>query len=214
MSGFNKPARDVGGDFFDIVSLDERRVFVSVGDVVGKGVPAALLMSNALAVERAHLSNREVFSVAALATNLNQLLCQFTEPGQFLTGFFGILDRCEGAFEYVNAGHDPPIIVSGGQLVGYEHDADVVLGVVDGNQYRATTLDLPPGATVCIFTDGVTEAFNESGETYGERRLVALLRRVSLEPARIICDRLLEDLREFRGAAEQSDDITAVVFKA
>ncbi len=213
MYGFNKPAREVSGDFFDIVPLDNDRVFISVGDVVGKGVPAALLMSNALAVEHAHLSSRETFSVGALATNLNQLLCQFSKPGQFITAFFGTLDRRSKTFEYVNAGHHPPVIVSGGQLVAYDHDADIVLGVLDSNQYRATTLDLPPESTVCIFTDGITEAFNESDEEYGERRLVSFLRRISSESARTICDKLLDDLKQFRGTAEQSDDITAIVFK-
>ena len=211
--GFNSPAREVGGDFYDMVLLDDDTIFLSVGDVVGKGVPAALLMSNALAVERSHLSNQQAFSVAAMVTNLNQLIFQFTKPGQFITAYFGILDRRRGCFEYVNAGHPPPVIVNDGQLVPCDHHADVVLGVLDGFQYQSATLQLPPDSTICIFSDGVTEAFNEAGEEYGERRLISYIRKSGSESARAICDGLLDELKQFRGDAEQSDDITAVVIK-
>ena len=176
-------------------------------------MPASLLMSNALAVERAHLSNQDEFSVAAMATNLNQLLFQFSKPGQFITAFFSVLDRNNGTLEYVNAGHEPPIMINNGQLVVYEQTADVVLGVIDDVQYQSTIINLSPGSMVCIFTDGITEAFNKSGEQFGERRLVTLLRRFGSEPARVICDRIKMELMQYRGDTLQSDDITAVVFK-
>ncbi|MFQ6008687.1 MAG: PP2C family protein-serine/threonine phosphatase [Candidatus Zixiibacteriota bacterium] len=211
--GVNKPAQEVSGDFFDVFWLDNQRVFVSVGDVVGKGIPAALFMSNAIAVERAHLTNRETFSITSLAYNLNQLLYQFNKPGQFITAFFGVFDRSKMTLEYVNAGHYPPVIVRDGQIVAYDHTAEIVLGVVKDSQYRRTTQKLLPGSTVCIFTDGVTEMHNESSEEYGDRRLISFLRRTSSEPARIICDKLVEELTQFRGSAEQSDDITVVVLK-
>jgi sigma-B regulation protein RsbU (phosphoserine phosphatase) len=211
--GFNKPAREVSGDFFDVFRLDDKRIFISVGDVVGKGIPAALLMSNVVAVERSHLSDGETLDLVALANNLNHLLCRFSKPGQFVTAFLGVYDLTKRTLEYINAGHHPPIIVNSGQLVPHNHIIEIVLGVIERTQYHASNLYLQPDSTVCIFTDGITETFNESGEEYGQRRLVSLIRNTYKEPAKSVCTKLWEDLNRFRGSAEQSDDMTAVIFK-
>ncbi|MBU8933324.1 MAG: SpoIIE family protein phosphatase [candidate division Zixibacteria bacterium] len=211
--GANVPAKEVGGDFFDIVNLDENRIFLSIGDVVGKGVPAALFMSNAIAVQRAHLSNQDSLDLSALAINLNKLLCQFNKPGQFITALFGILDLKADRFDYVNAGHHPPAIVHEGQLMPHLDEADIVLGVLPDNHYEILSVAVPKNAMLCLYTDGVTEAFDEKQDEYGEERLYEFLIKTHTESARAILSQLFAELTTFRGAAQQSDDVTVVVAK-
>lgn len=210
VAGFNVPAKDVGGDYYDIIPLDEHRSFLSLGDISGKGLPAALVMSNAQAVIRAQLLGVKDVDIAAVATCLNQVIHQFTSPEQYITAVFGIYDNRDGIFSYVNAGHLPPMVIRDNGTVDLYPEADLVIGVIPFFTYQLRKLTLDPGDTLVLYTDGITEAVSESGDMYGEERFSTLLESLrDLEPEPL-CLGTRQAIDSFRGLAEQSDDITVL----
>jgi len=208
--GLNVPAREVGGDFFDVLELDEKRIFVSIGDVVGKGVPAALLMANVMAIERAQIKNRESFSLERLANSLNQVLCDLNKPNQFISALFGIVDISTGLFEFVNAGHLPPIAIDNNSDIQFMKEADIVLGVLENNDYKSQKINIPKGSSLFFYTDGITEAANETMEEFGIDRLMDILKLNNNNSAQNICTSILHRLEIFRGISEQNDDVTMI----
>jgi phosphoserine phosphatase RsbU/P len=211
--GRNISAKEVGGDYYDIVKLDENRTFLSLGDVSGKGVPAALLMANAQAVMRSQLSRITELDLPDIASRLNQLICQFSSPGQFITALFGVLDTDAHTFSYVNAGHVPPVMLMSDGTVTAPREANLVLGVLPDFQFTEHIVDLKQCRLLIIYTDGINEAMNEQDEQYGDDRLIELLRSNLSESAAQIADRAVADIATYRGTREQSDDITMVVVK-
>ncbi len=211
--GMNIPAKEIGGDFFDIVDRGSDEVFLSIGDVVGKGVPAALLMANTQAVLRSHLHNKTKLDLADLAANLNHLVCQFTNPGQFITGLFGVLDNKNKTFSFVNAGHHMPLIANNGKIIKQTMEPDLVFGVMQGISFKLNEIEVPENSTMLLYTDGVSEAENETEEQFGDDRIDKLLLEAAAEPADKICEKFLEELNIFKGKADQADDITIVVAK-
>jgi hypothetical protein len=133
--GINLPAKEMGGDYFDIVDLGNDRIFISLGDVSGKGVPAALLMANAQAVLRSQLSRMDPQTLPEIAGSLNHLIYQFTTPAEYITGIFGFFDNLRGVLHYINAGHLPPIIVAGDGSCRFDERADLVFGVLPHVSY-------------------------------------------------------------------------------
>ncbi len=211
--GINIPAREVGGDYFDIHKIDEDRIFVAIGDVVGKGVPAALLMSNSMAVQRSQLRSSKSFSLSSIAENINRTLCRFIQPGQFITSLIGIYDKSKQEFEFVSAGHPAPIIINKDSATEHEVNPDLVFGVMPDATYNSHKISIDNNNSICIYTDGVSEAFNEKEEQFGEERLISFLWKEMDNTPRTICDRLLTKLAKYRGATPQSDDITVVIIK-
>ncbi len=211
--GMNVPAKEIGGDFFDIVDRDNDEVFLSIGDVVGKGVPAALLMANTQAVLRSHLHNKTKLDLSDLAGNLNHLVCQFTNPGQFITGLFGVLDNKNKEFRFVNAGHHMPLIANNGNIIKQTMEPDLVFGVMHGIEFKLNEIEVPENSTMLLYTDGVSEAHNESEEQFGDDRIDKLLLESADKPADKICEQFLAELNIFKGKADQADDITIVVAK-
>ena len=211
--GMNVPAKEIGGDFFDIVDRGNDEVFLSIGDVVGKGVPAALLMANTQAVLRSHLHNKTKLDLADLAGNLNHLVCQFTNPGQFITGLFGVLDNKNKKFSFVNAGHHMPLIANNGKIIKQTMEPDLVFGVMQGISFKLNEIEVPENSTMLLYTDGISEAENETEEQFGDDRIDKLLLEAAAEPADKICEKFLEELNIFKGKADQADDITIVVAK-
>ena len=211
--GMNIPAKAIGGDFFDIVDRGNDEVFLSIGDVVGKGVPAALLMANTQAVLRSHLHNNTKLDLADLAGNLNHLVCQFTNPGQFITGLFGVLNNKNKTFSFVNAGHHMPLIANNGKIIKQNMEPDLVFGVMQGISFKLNEIEVPENSTMLLYTDGVSEAENETEEQFGDDRIDKLLLEAAAEPADKICEKFLEKLNIFKGKADQADDITIVVAK-
>ncbi len=208
--GQNNPAREVGGDFFDILKLDENRIFVSIGDVVGKGVPAALLMANVMAIERAQLKNIDSFSLDRLAISLNQVLCDLNKPNQFISALFGIVDISSGLFEFINAGHLPPIVIENNGKITFMKEADIVLGILENNSYKSQKINISNDSALFLYTDGITEAINESVEEFGIDRLIDVLKVNHQDNAQKICTSVLQGLEKFRGKTEQNDDVTMI----
>jgi len=211
--GFNTPAKEVSGDYYDIVTLSGGRLFLSLGDVSGKGVPAALLMANAQAVLRSQLLDTEDVPLAKLARSLNHLICQFTPPEQFITAFFGLYDTAGKKLRFINAGHEPSIIVRKNGSIEPLIEADLILGVMPDYTYNEYSVTLDAGDFLFIYTDGVTEAFNENDEEYGEERLKEFLKDcVGLE-ASAIGAKMMAELNQYRGQGIQTDDITMLILR-
>jgi len=212
--GINLPAKEIGGDFFDIVPCNEDEIFISIGDVVGKGVPAALLMANTQAVLRSQLRQGQPADFSVLAGSLNHLVCEFTSPGQFITGLFGAFNRKSREFKFISAGHPMPVVAHNGKIQSHTFESDIVFGVMPDIQFHEHTLGLPQNSTMLLFTDGVSEAENEKGEQFGEQKVGELLLEFSNLSSKEICDGFVRRIAEFSGNAPQSDDVTVVVAKS
>ncbi len=211
--GLNVPAKEMGGDFFDIVDLQEKGIFISLGDVSGKGMPAALLMANAQAILRSGLFRADRIDLADMADRLNQLMSHFCSAGQFLTAVFGRYMPDTGILEYINAGHPAPIVVGGGGALRYLPESDVVIGIIPGYRYQLRRIELCPGEILCLYSDGVPECFNQAGEQYGENRLGDFLKKAGTDSPELLMNKMIEELSTFRCTAEPSDDITILTLK-
>jgi sigma-B regulation protein RsbU (phosphoserine phosphatase) len=213
IQGVSLPAKDVGGDFYDMYQIDDDQVFISLGDVSGKGIPAALLMASAQAALRSQCTNTSRIELTAVADSVNRLICQFTSPGQYITCLFGLFALTEGVFRFVNAGHLPPLIVRADGSIFEPEGANLVFGIVPDCEYTIHDATLGKGDTLVLYTDGVTEAFNESQEEFGERRFKEFLPQHGQKSADDIGKLILTELETFRGEADQSDDTTMLILK-
>ena len=201
-------ARLVGGDYFDILPLDGETLGLCIADVAGKGMPAALLMSNLQAAVRG-LSSLSV-APHLLCGRLNSIVCRNTGSDRFITFFYAQLDGAARQLAYVNAGHNAPFVMrSDGSYLRLQ-EGGPVLGVFDGRTYELGSAQLAPGDRVILFTDGVTEACNPAGEEFGEARLLRLLREHRALSADALQAKILSAAAEFSGGPWQ-DDATLVV---
>ena len=204
-----KPAREVGGDFYDYFMIDERYMALVMADVAGKGIPAALfMMKTKTLIGDSSTSQRDP---SVIMTNANNALSKKNDESIFVTVFLGILDIETGHLVYTNAGHTPPFICDkkGCRVVDQGHD--FVLGGMEGMAYQNYSLDLKPGDRLFLYTDGVTESFSRSEELFGEERLSeALEETISLNGEDMLAN-LYNKICDFSEGVEQSDDITMFV---
>lgn len=200
-------AKEVGGDFYDFYLLDRFTLVFLIADVSGKGIPAAMFMMRAKTLIRDLAeSGKPVNEVFELA---NRKLCEGNTAEMFITAWMGKLDLRTGKLTYANAGHNPPLLRRREGVFTYlRAKPNFVLAGMETTRYRCNELQLAPGDALFLYTDGVTEAFNEQNELFGEGRLEALLAQTDGRNARIVCGAVAESLREFVGKAPQSDDIT------
>jgi sigma-B regulation protein RsbU (phosphoserine phosphatase) len=207
----SRSSQAVSGDYFDVLQLGEEKLALAIADVIGKGVPAALLMSNVQATVRA-LTGPST-GPRELAAKLNRSVLRNTVRGKFVTFFYGVLDSRAGTFTYTNAGHCAPILVRlSGEAIRLE-TGGAVLGVFSEWSYEQAEIELRPGDRLLLFTDGITEAENSSEEEFGEERLVKLAAALRELDAGAMKDRILENATEFAGGIFQ-DDATLVVVAA
>jgi len=212
------PARQVGGDFFDAFVLDKRTICIAIGDVSGKGIPAALFMIRAITLLRLQVSNLNYAYVRALGATLesiNRNLCESNERGMFVTLFVGLLDLDTGELVYANGGHNPPLIQRQGRsFEPIDVPPGMLLGVVSETDYTTASITLQPGDRLVAYTDGVTEARNHSAEFFGEARTLGVLDRLSPDAsAQTILDTLQRAVFDFAGGESQSDDITILTLR-
>lgn len=202
-----RPAKEVGGDFYDFFLTDEDHLGIVIADVSGKGVPAALFMVIAKTLIKNHAQNGE--TPAQIFTAVNDQLCENNKEGMFVTAWMGILELHSGILTYVNAGHNPPLRKkAGGQYEYFKSPAGFVLAGLDGIPYQQHTEHLDKGDVLYLYTDGVTEAANVDQQLYSEERLQKTLNdNIDLLPEAII-PAVQKDISVFVGEAEQSDDIT------
>ncbi len=209
LAGFNLPCRTVGGDYYGFVTYPSGRVGLALGDVSGKGMPAALMVMAFDARLRVLAEIEE--SPERLVTRLNKITCASCPSNRFITFFYGVADPAAGELAFANAGHNPPFIVRASGKVESLDGGGPVLGIVPFAPYKQERTRLDPGDLLVIYTDGVTEANNISEEEFGEERLVEVLRRHRGEPAGAIVNAVMEALGKFTMGAPQGDDITLVV---
>lgn len=208
-----KPAKEVGGDFYDFFMVDERHLAVVMADVSGKGVPAALFMVIAKTLIKNHAQNGE--QPSEVFENVNNQLCENNEVGMFVTAWMGIIDIYTGETEYVNAGHNYPVIVrKDGSVEWVKCQPCFILAGMEGMTYTQHQLKLEAGDSLYLYTDGISEALNESGELYGEERLEACMGKsgVSEKTPVELLDYVSEEVGKFVKDAEQADDMTMLAF--
>ena len=206
-----KPAKGVGGDFYDVFLIDNDRLCFLVADVSGKGVPAALFMTLA----KTHIKNYMMLNmpIGDVAELVNNRLNEDNEEELFVTAFVCVLDTRNNRLTFVNAGHNKPFISRNkGPFKQVECQVDFVLGIMEEMPYREQSMELLPGDRFCLYTDGVTEAFDIDGEMFGDQGLEDSLNshmEDAGEPEALIRE-LYEDVERFAKGADQSDDITVV----
>ena len=203
------PCRSIGGDFFDYFNLPDGRFGFALGDVAGKGPPAALLTAMIQGIFSAQVGTAA--SPAQLMLSVNGSLIRRAIQNRFATVLFGALAP-DGCLIYSNAGHNPPVLLRRDRVQRLE-TGGLILGLFPQATYEEETLELEDGDVLVIFSDGVTEAFNGAGEEFGEERMLACLHaNRDREPAALL-QKLLATVEEFAASAAQSDDVTALVLK-
>ncbi len=210
LAAFNLPARSVSGDYYDFIPLPNSRLAFCLGDVSGKGMPAALLMANLQATLRGQVL-LDLMPEKCLS-NTNFLLYKSTTPEKFATLFLGLLNFETNRLTYCNAGHDAPFLVSR-TAVNRLTTGGTVLGFMEAFPFEQTTLDFNSGNVLVLYSDGITETMNDRGEEFGETRLQECICKVKDQPAATILKHILSNVNQFKNQEEQIDDMTLVVVK-
>lgn len=207
--GMMMPAREVGGDFYDFFSIDSHRIGVVVADVSGKGVPAAFFML----ITRTLLKATALFGIspAQCLCKLNDLLAAENEQMMFVTVIYGVLDLRDGRFTFANAGHNAPVLVRGnGTTELLDARLGMALAVMEEQDYEEKTVELDAGDMLILYTDGITEAFDPSGEAFGNARLLDLAEIHARARSWQVPNALVGAIKTFEAGGEQADDITCV----
>ncbi len=206
------PAKEVGGDFYDFFLIDKKHLCFVIGDVSGKGIPAALFMALTKTQIKASSSRRR--TPGDVLFRANNDLCHENESGMFCTLFYGIMNTETGEVTYANAGHNPPyLITNSGEPVQIESTGGIALGVMEEMEFESATFTISKGDSIFLYTDGVNEAMNEADEEYSYERLEDYLKENSTGSITDMVDRNLESVKEFAGTAPQSDDITVLALR-
>lgn len=215
------PTLELGGDFYDFIELSGH-LGVTIGDVVGKGVAAALLMASVRASLRAH--TREVYDIDEVVARVNEALCRDTRDNEFASLWYGVIDPVKLRLTYSSAGHEPPIVV---RVPGHRapthadmdelHAGGMVVGIDPSQRYQRAVFDLRPRDLIVAYTDGVTDAINFSGERFGKARvreaILACLREDKDAPANAVVERVLWEIRQFAGLTPRNDDKTILAVR-
>ena len=210
LAGYNLPCRTVGGDYFDYLPFGHGSLAVLVGDVAGKGMPAALLMASLQAHAQALTeSGGELHSVMA---KLNKAVTSRSPGNRFVTFFMAVFDEDASKLTYCNAGHNPPMLIRGGRAVERLEVGGTVLGIFAGAAYQEKTIPFGMGDLLILYSDGVVEACPANGdEEFGEERLVSIVARFSALPLPRIIELVMEELRKWSGDGSYADDVTLVL---
>ncbi len=212
MASLALPSRHVGGDYFDLVAQQNGSILIAIADVTGKGVPAALLMANLQAC--LHTMVPMDLTMEEFIGHMNRVICQNTSFDKFITAFTGIYQPNTRRFEYVNAGHNPPMLLRENGDLELLEEGGLLLGVMKDMPYKRGSVDLHPGDILVSFTDGVTEAMSPDEEEFHEDRLEAVLREQQEGSAQDILDAVRTAIVDFTGSETHlSDDLTMIVMK-
>lgn len=212
IAGESLPSRMVGGDYFDFIPLSDGRLLIAIADVSGKGMPAALLMANVQAALRA-LAPLSL-TLKDLVLRINSIVYKNTTPDKFVTFFVGIINTESHYFNYINAGHNPPIVLRKDGSQELLSEGGLILGIFDdGIAFSEGEIDMSSGDLICFYTDGITESPSPEGEEFGEQRLIeCLIEKASLN-ADLLLKNIIRQVAEFSNSDNRYDDLTAVVLK-
>jgi sigma-B regulation protein RsbU (phosphoserine phosphatase) len=209
--GTNIPALAVGGDYFDFIRIDDRRLAICIGDVSGKGLPASLLMANLQASLRGQ--SRQTLSPRECLSRSNRLLYESTAAEKYATVFYGILDTESHRFRYCNGGHEHPLLVAPSGKVVELVTGGVALGLLESFPYEEAEVSFMPGGLLVMYSDGVTEAMTASGEQFGRAKLEGVVAEERSATLQGLGEKIVGAVRAHAGAAPQSDDITLVAVR-
>jgi phosphoserine phosphatase RsbU/P len=209
--GATRPANTVGGDFYDILPLADGRVIVTLGDVAGKGSPAALLMALLLAVLRTLADER--LEPRALMERLNAQICRHSPASRFITVFYAVYDPPTGRVAYVNAGQNPPLIRRHDGRFERLHGTGVALGMFEGSTYAAAESRIAPGELLVLYSDGITEAENRTAQPLEETGLQALVDQDAWASPAALCANIIRGVEIHAESTRFADDLTVLVLK-
>lgn len=209
--GENRTCYEIGGDYYDFIRKRDGKLAVVVGDISGKGVGAALLMAGLHSTLRALIHTAA--EPAVLVAQLNQVMIENSPANKFATLFYGELDPTTHELEYVNGGHNPALLIAGGELTELGSTGPLV-GLLEEAEYTSRRVSLAPGSVFLLYTDGISEPENAAGEEFGDGRLAEIVRQDPALPGRELFARIRQRLREFQGNGERlQDDSTLVVVR-
>jgi serine phosphatase RsbU (regulator of sigma subunit) len=211
IAGLNVPCYEIGGDYYDFVRIDPDRLGVVIADVSGKGISASLLMASLRAALLAEVSPD--YDLGRMASRLSDFVYKSSGPTSFITFFFGEIDQRTTDLRYVNAGHNPPFILSGDGRAHSLGSSGFPLGMFAGAAYEIRAARLAPGDLAVLFTDGIPEGRNAQGKDYSEDKLMAVVRENRAAAAADICRTVVGDVRGYASGSQPCDDITLVVVK-
>lgn len=204
-------AKEVGGDFYDFFYLDHEHVVIEIADVSGKGIPAAMFMMQAKTILKSLIGTG--MDLGEAYTEANRRLCNGNDSQMFVTAWVGIINLSTGNVQFVNAGHNPPLIYHQNKKFEYlKSKVGFVLGGLEDFRYETQSFNIEPGDSIYLYTDGVTEAANGKKELFGEEKLLNVLNTCQNRNTRKICENVLQNVNEFVNGADQSDDITMLSF--
>jgi sigma-B regulation protein RsbU (phosphoserine phosphatase) len=207
-----QPAREVGGDLYNFILLDENRIGILIGDVTDKGVPAAIFMAQVQALFRALAS--QYASLREVMLTVNRLLLENNEQGYFVTALYGVLNKKDGIFEYIRAGHEVPILWSShGKADLLPKKLGQPLGILEEPILDENKITISPGGALLLYTDGLTDEDNEMDVQFRETGLMQAVCDCSESSAQEICDHLLQTVIEHRNGKPLQDDVAMVVIK-
>lgn len=211
----NIPANDASGDTYDVIDLGEGRLAVSIGDVAGKGIGAAMLASNIQASFRTAvraLRSEKIINLARVLETVNEVVSSSLANIKFVTFFAAVLDTRAGRMVYANAGHNYPCIIHpDGEVEQLKDGHNTILGIPDHEGYQQAVRDFPAGGSLVLYTDGVVEAMDAKGRQYGFDRFAEVLRKAAGCSAQTVVDTICESIEEFVGDTHKSDDVTLLV---
>ena len=206
------PARNVGGDFFDVILLENGRLGLAVADVSDKGVPAALFMMSSRTLLKGTAIGRG--APGDVLPEVNDLLTEDNEAFMFVTILYAVFDPDSGALTYANGGHNNPLLVhADGASEELPMTGGIALGVMPGLEYKESEVTLVPGDSLILYTDGVSEAMNSEGEEFGIDRLRKIFTKNPPSSARAANEAILQAVHDFAGETPQSDDVTCLVLR-
>lgn len=207
------PARQVGGDFYDVFPLDEHKLGVLIGDVADKGVPSAIFMARAHALIIAEADS--VISPGDVLRRVNRHITRLEKSTQFVTALYGVLDINTGEFTYARAGHEPPLLLNPeGNVHRLPHKPGMALGLWENIALDEYSIHLPKDSLLVMFTDGLTDCRDPQGEPYGIDRIKLTMTDLGKVAAQKACDRLFDSLMVYQSGAKQDDDVTLVAIHA
>jgi len=210
VTGFTSPTHQVGGDYYDFITLPAGRLGVAIADVSGKGISASLLMAS---LRASFISLVELqLPVAEMVARLNNFLCKSHSPNRFVTFFYGELDPVRHTFRYCNAGHNPPLLLRwDSEQPESLSEGGMVLGLIRGQSYQEGQVELLTGDTLILYTDGISEASDSQDEEFGVERLLFAVREVQSLNLEDRQNHLIQKVTQFHGNSHQTDDMTLVL---
>ncbi|NQT24688.1 SpoIIE family protein phosphatase, partial [candidate division KSB1 bacterium] len=211
IAGMSLPALNVGGDYYDFIRLDAHRLAIGLGDVSGKGLAAAMVMSNLQATIRGQICF--CGNADASLERANTLLFDSTDSKTFVTLFYGILDTEKHTLCYANAGHNTPFIFSRDQKLRPLKTHGLALGIQRDVSYESDEIPIHPGDRLLIYSDGISEAMNDKMEEFGDEKLLEMVRRDNSNSANALIDKIIAAVHSHFGESSQNDDMTLIVLK-